>query len=444
MLAPLARPLFTNVLSGACNRPPAWKESNAINTDTIGRTDQKAPFDALADGRSLAPFMLDPDLARISIQVCARCIYDERVAGIAFDSEGICNYCRQTDELEGLYGTGTSVGEARLQTILSQVRREGRRRQYDCVIGVSGGTDSSYMVYLAKEWGLRPLAVHYDNTWNSAIATQNIHKVLAALDVDLYTHVVDNKEADDIFRSFFRAGVPEIDASTDLALAETLYRAAWKHRVRFVLEGHSFLTEGITPLGRNYFDGRYIRAIHDEFGSRPLRTYPLMTFSRFLFWATAARIRRIRPFWYLRYTKEEARLLLETRFDWKYYGGHHLENRMTAFCHGVYLPQKFGADLRNNSLAALVRLGRMSREAAWAAYNTPPAVEDELVEYFKKRLGLSEAEYEEVMREAPRFWASYPTYKKRFERMRPVFALLAKANLVPMSFYLKYCFPTAD
>ncbi len=121
----------------------------------------------------------------------------------------------------------------------------------------------------------------------------------SATDVDLYTHVVDNKEADDIFRAFFLAGVAEIEASTDLALAETMYRAAWKHRIGYVFEGHSFLTEGITPVGRNYFDGRYIESIHSRFGTRPMRTYPLMTFSRFMFWSAVARIRKIRPFWYI-------------------------------------------------------------------------------------------------------------------------------------------------
>ena len=169
------------------------------------------------------------------------------------------------------------------------------------------------MLYLAKKHGLRPLAVHYDNTWNTSIATQNIRKVLSALDIDLYTHVVDNKEADDIFRSFFLAGVAEIEASTDLALAETIYRAAWKYGIKYVLEGHSFVTEGITPVGRNYFDGRYIKSIHQKYGKLSLRTYPLMTFMKFLWWTVFARIRKIRPFWYLEYNKEEAREVFRRR-----------------------------------------------------------------------------------------------------------------------------------
>ena len=375
------------------------------------------------------------------LKVCSRCIYDERVAAIQFDAQGVCNYCLQVDRLKKAYGTGTEEGERKLAGIIEDIKRAGKGRKYDCVIGVSGGTDSSYMVHLAKQWGLRPLAVHYDNTWNSAISTQNIRKVLAALDVDLYTHVIDNKESDDIFRAFFRAGVAEIEAATDLALAETLYRAAFRHRIKYVLEGHSFVTEGVTPVGRNYFDGQYIRSIHRRFGTRPMKTYPLMTFSRFLWWSCVARIRKIRPFWYIGYSKEDARVFLEKTYGWKYYGGHHLENRMTAFFHGIYAPQKFHSDFRNNSLSALVRNHQMRREEAWAEYNRPPQVEDELLAYFKKRLGLTDEEYERVMQAAPKDWHEYPTYKRRFERLRPLFALLAKRNLVPMTFYLKYCFP---
>jgi hypothetical protein len=291
---------------------------------------------------------------------------------------------------------------------------------------------------------LRPLAVHYDNTWNTAIATQNIRRVLSALDVDLYTHVTDNKEADDIFLSFFRAGVAEIEASTDLALAEVMNRAAWKYGIRYVLEGHSFVTEGITPIGRNYFDGQYIRAIHARHGKRKLSSYPLMTFERMLFWSVAARIRKIRPFWLMDYKKENAQALLEREYGWEYYGGHHLENRMTAFFHGIYAPQKFNSDFRNNVLSALVRTGIMSRQVAWAEYESSPLIDEELLSYFQKRLGLSKDEYECIMAEHPKSWWEFPTYKKRFEAWRPIFKVLADFNLVTRSFYLKYCFPVED
>lgn len=385
--------------------------------------------------------LLNQDINQVNVQVCSRCIYDERVPAIHFDGDGVCNYCRQVDSLVAQYGTGQPKGEALFDGILKDIKHAGRGKKYDCIVGVSGGTDSSYLVYLAKEWGLRPLAVHYDNTWNSAIATMNIHKVLRCLDVDLYTHVVANKEADDIFRAFFLAGVAEIEASTDLGYAYLLRQVAAKYSIKYILEGHSFVAEGITPLGRNYFDGRYIQAIHEQYGRGKLQTYPLMTFSRFLKSAIFNQVKFIRPFWYIQYSKEDAKSFLAKNYDWRYYGGHHLENRMTAYYHSVYLPQKFGSDMRNNTLAARARNGTLSRAEAWAEYNTPPLIEDELVSYFKKRLDLSDEKYEQVMCSEPKSWTDYPTYKKRFERLRPLFFTLAKANLVPMSFYLKYCFP---
>lgn len=381
------------------------------------------------------------DIDQVELQICTRCIYDDRVPSIHFDAEGVCNYCRQVESLIEQYGTGQPKGEALFAGILEDIRRAGHGKRYDCIVGVSGGTDSSYLAHLSTEWGLRPLAVHYDNTWNSAIATMNIHRVLRGLDVDLYTHVVDNKEADDIFRAFFLSGVAEIEAATDLGYAYLLRKVAAKYSIKYVLEGHSFVEEGITPLGRNYFDGRYIQAIHQQFGRGRIDTYPLMTFSRFLRSALLGQVKFIRPLWYLKYSKEEAKAYLAEKFDWRYYGGHHLENRMTAFYHSVYLPQKFGSDMRNNTLAARVRNGTLSRAQAWAEYNTPPLIEEELVSLFKKRLNLSDEQYELVMHASPKNWTDYPTYKKRFERLRPLFYILAKANLVPMSFYLKYCFP---
>jgi N-acetyl sugar amidotransferase len=374
-------------------------------------------------------------------RVCSRCIYDESVANITFDEQGMCNYCKMVDSLVGEYKTGKPEGETAMQEIIAQIKKDGKNKQYDCIVGVSGGTDSSYMVYWAVKNGLRPLAVHYDNTWNTSIANENIRKVLSKLNVDLYTYVVNNKEVDDIFRSFFLADVPEIEAATDLALAEVLYRAAGKYKIKYVLEGHSFLTEGISPLGKNYFDGKYISSIHKQFGTMPIKTYPLMTFSAFLKWTIFYKIKKIRPLWYINYNKEEARAFLEKEFDWQYYGGHHLENRMTSFFHSYYCVNKFDVDYRNNTLSAAARNGKMSREEAIAEYIKPPYLEQELVGYFKKRLGFSDEEFEQIMNREPKYWYEYPTYKKRFERLRPLFYLLMKSHLVPRSFYMKYCFP---
>lgn len=377
-----------------------------------------------------------------NLKICSRCIYDERTPSIYFNSEGVCNYCLMVDDLIKQYGTGNESGNLKIQEILKDIKEEGKNKKYDCIIGVSGGTDSSYMLYWAIENGLRPLAVHYDNTWNSSIATENIRKMLEKLNIDLYTHVIDNKEADDIFKSFFKASVPEIEASTDLALAEVMYRAAAKYNIKYILEGHSFIEEGITPLGKNYFDGKYIKTIHNKFGNKKIKTYPLMTLYKFLKWTIFYRIRKIRPLWYIKYNKEDAQNFLIENFNWRYYGGHHLENRMTSFFHSVYCPEKFNIDYRNNTLSAKVRNGKMNREVALNEYyNKEPYKEPEIVQYFCKRLGLTKEEYESKMKEKPRYWYEFKTYKKTFEQLRPLFFILAKSNLVPYSFYLKYCFP---
>jgi len=374
-------------------------------------------------------------------QICSRCIYDARVPGIAFDAEGVCSYCRQVEAMEQQYGTGQPEGERRLQLLLEQIRTAGAGRRYDCVVGVSGGTDSSYLLVKAIEWGLRPLAVHYDNTWNTAIATENIRKVTTALKVNLFTHVLDNRESEDIYRAFLRAGVPEFDASTDIGYAQTLRVAAARYRIPYILEGHSFKAEGIAPIGKNYFDGRYIQDIHDRYGSLRLKTFPNMTFWQFMKWLLIYRQSFIRPLWYIEYSKSAARDMLSATTGWQYYGGHHLENRATCFLHTVYNPQKFALDHRNLSLAAEARAGLLPRDEALRQYRTPLVPDPELIAYVKKRLALSDGEYEELMQGPRRSFRDFRTYKARFERLRPVFYLLAKANRVPMTFYLKYCFP---
>ncbi len=376
-------------------------------------------------------------------QICSRCIYDTSTSSIKFDNDGVCNYCHQVEKLITEYGTGSKKGEKIFNLILEEIKLAGRDKKYDCIIGVSGGTDSSYLVKAAKkDWGLRPLAVHYDNTWNSAIATMNIHAVLSKLDVDLETYVVSNKEADDIFKSFFLAGVAEIEASTDLAYAYVLRSKAAKWNINYVLEGHSFTEEGITPLGRNYFDGKYIKSIHKKFGSLKMKSYPLMTLSKFIYLSAFKPIRFLRPLWYIPYEKSKAREMLETQYSWKYYGGHHLENRMTAFYQSVYLPQKFGTDLRSNTLAAQVRKGNMKRNIALKQINSDPTIEPFLIEYFRDRLNISKTQYISKMKENPRSWYEFPTYKKNFEMLKPLFKILADQNKVTRAFYLKYCFPS--
>jgi hypothetical protein len=376
--------------------------------------------------------------------ICTKCIYNESIPNINFDQYGVCNYCHMIENLKTEYATGTLDGKRKFESIVNEIKLAGKNKKYDVIVGVSGGTDSSYLLKLAKDYGLRPLAVHYDDTWNTAVATQNIHKVTSALNIDLFTYVCDNKESDDIFRSFFLAGVPEVGGPTDIALAEVLYRAASKFKIKYILEGHSFLEEGVSPMGKAYVDGGYISDVHKKFGRLPMATFPNMTFLRFLYWTIFKRIRKVRPFWYLNYSKEEAQNELRNLYDWHYYGGHHLENRMSAFAHSVYGPQRFAVDHRNLVLSANVRAGKITRSHALEIYASNPDVEDGLVDYVLKRFDIDRLEFDTQMKAPLKFYTDFRTYKKRFELLRPVFLIMAKANLVPMSFYLKYCFPAKN
>ena len=379
--------------------------------------------------------------SEITSQICSRCIYGDHFSNISFDKHGLCNYCHQIDNLTNEYGTGMTKGEHLFTKIIEDIKCVGKNKKYDCIIGVSGGTDSSYLLMKAKEWNLRPLAVHYDNTWNSALATMNIRKVTLALDVDLFTYVVDNKEVDDIKKAFLMAGVAEFDTDTDIAFVQVLRSIAAKYGVRYILEGHSFVAEGLSPIGSNYFDGAYIADIHDRFGTKKRKTFPNLTFYQFMKWTLVYRQKFIRPFWYIDYSKESARQELITKTGWQYYGGHHLENRASAFAHTVWLPQRFKTDYRNLTLAADVRRGVIDKKTALERYQQPIMLDPELISYVKKRLDLSDSQYQQIMSGPIRTWRDFNTYKKRFERLRPLFYLLAKANLVPTSFYLKYCFP---
>jgi len=374
-------------------------------------------------------------------KVCAKCIYDSSIPNITFDEAGICNYCRTLERMEEEYPTGEE-GKVHLTSMLDEVKRAGKGKKYDAVIGVSGGCDSSFLLHQMKEYGLRLLAVHYDNTWNSTIATENIRKVTKKLGVDLFTIVVDNREMDDIFRSFLRAGVPDIEAPNDIGIAATLYRGADKFNVKYIIEGHSFRTEGISPLGWLYMDGRYIAGVHKKFGHLPMKTFPNLPLSSFLWWMMGKGIKKIRPMYYMDYNKEEAKKLLSERYGWQWYGGHHLENRFSAFYHSYFLPVRFNIDQRPNGYSALVRSGQMTRDEALRLMQSPPEVETQIVDIFKKRLDLSEEQFDQLMNAPRRHYREFPTYKKTFERLRPFFWLMYKLDRVPKSFYIKYTSPS--
>jgi len=386
----------------------------------------------------LSPSSLTP---AANIQICSRCVYDETVPKITFDSDGVCNYCHIHDELVARYPLGED-GQRCLEKLAQDIKKSARGKKYDCIVGVSGGCDSSYLVIRLVELGLKPLAVHFDNTWNSPIATQNIYNVLNKLDVDLYTYVVDNREYDDILRAFMLSGAKDLDAPLDIGLAAVLYNAAEKHGLKYIIEGHSFRTEGIAPLGWSYMDGRYVASVHKEYGRVKPKTYPNMTLSRFLRWTVFRGIRRVRPLYFMNYPKEEIKKRLTQKFDWQWYGGHHLESRFSAFCHLYVLPQRWNDDLRYLGHAALVRSNQLERQEALRELQNPVECPEEILNLVKKRLGFNDEEFERVMALPKKTWRDFPNYKRTFERLRPLFYLLAKIGRVPESFYVKFCFPS--
>lgn len=370
-------------------------------------------------------------------QQCTRCLYDTNLPGITFDSDGVCSYCHISDNMEKENPMGEE-GRRKLEKLAEEIKKAGKGKKYDCVIGVSGGCDSSYLLHIAKkELGLRPLAVHFDNTWNSKIAVENIEKVLKKLDIDLFTYVMDNEEFNDLARSMLKSSVPEIDALTDIGLASTLNMACEKYGIKYSIIGHAFRTEGMAPLGWFYFDGKYIDSIHKKFGTMPMKRFPNLWMYRFLRWMFLG-IKQYRPLNYIEYNKTKVKKFLVEEYGWKWYGGHHQENRYTLFNH-FYALAKYDIDFRIVEASAMIRSGQMTRQEAKDFVAQPFTVESSIIEEVRKRLGLSEAELNEIMAAPPKSAKDYPTYHKTFRLMKPFFFIMYKLNLVPKNFYVKYC-----
>lgn len=373
-----------------------------------------------------------------ALQTCSRCIYDTTIPYITFDQQGVCNYCIQHDELDRQYPTGEE-GLNQLKKLAAEIKAAGRGKKYDVVVGVSGGCDSSYVLHLCKELGLRPLAAHFDNTWNSKTAVENIQTVLEALKVDLYTHVVDNEEFCDLFRAFFRASVPDVDTPSDIGFATTLYMAAAQHGIKYIFDGHAFRTEGLSPQGWFYMDARYVDSVHKEFGEiKRLQTFPNLYLRKWLWWISAKKIRRIRPLYWIDYRKEEAKKLLAEQYGWQWYGGHHMENRTSYFTNNYYLPKKFSIDLRYCEYSALVRSGQMSRATALQQIQLEKPFDSSILQEFKKRLKLSDDEFDKTMQLPTRSYRDFQTHKKTFEKYKFFFWVLCQLDLVPRSFYVKF------
>lgn len=350
---------------------------------------------------------------------CARCVIHSDVPGVSFDDDGVCSYCHLHKVLEAQWPTGAE-GRRMLDAQVERIKSQGKGRRYDCVVGVSGGTDSTYLLYLARQLGLRPLAAHFDNGWNSETAVGNIKQALTRLDVDLQTYVVDWDEFRDILLAFLRASFPWADAPTDLAIDATLYRVAAAEGVRTILNGSSFRTEGKMPAEWTYMDGRSARAIHRRFGTMKMSSFPNLTLPRFGYYAFWKRIHTLRPLNFIDYRKDEAREVLQRELGWRYYGGHHHESIYTRFVYCYLLPEKFGIDKRIITHSALVRTGELTRDEALADLRRPALPPDKMaedVEYVVRKLGLSREDFDSILQLPAKSFRDYPSYYPLFEKL---------------------------
>jgi len=369
--------------------------------------------------------------------ICSRCIYDDKIPYISFDGEGICNYCKEHERLDLEYPTGKE-GWNILTKLAEKIKYDGKNKKYDVVVGVSGGCDSSYLLYLSKKLGLRTLAAHFDNTWNTEIGIKNLNIMIEKLGVGLYTHVVDSGEACDIFRSTLKASIINADVWSDIGLATTHYLAAEKYGVKYIFEGHSFRTEGISPRGLFYMDGKFVESIQKQFGSYRISTFPNLWLNKWLRWLIVNRIKKIRPLYYIDYNKEDIKKFLNKEFGWQWYGGHHMENKTACFGNNYFKPLKFDFDLRNIEYSALIRSGQMLRSEALQKIKNPYLFDKSILEEIKKRLNFTDDEFEEIVKLPFKTYHDYKTYKKTFEKMRWFFWVMYKFNLVTKSFYMKF------
>ncbi len=367
----------------------------------------------------------------MNYRICMRCVMDTSDPDIEFDSAGRCNHCIAAEaEIARDWKRGPE-GVTELRAVADQIRREGEGRDYDCILGLSGGIDSSYLMHVAvRELGLRPLAVHVDAGWNSEIAVRNIELLVRKLGVDLHTCVVNWQEVRDLQVAFLKAGVANQDTPQDHVFFSELYRLSTRHGIRWVLTGNNLATESILPSSWGYdaTDGRHVRAIHQRFGSGKLNAYPTMSLLRYyIWWPFINRMKRVSPLNFMEYDKGEAVELLKSEYGWKDYGGKHRESRFTSFFQSVYLPQKFGYDKRRAHWASSIMSGNATREEALEALVQPPVSETDArseKRFVAKKLGLSEEEIDTLINQPNRHYSDYPNNAGRVALLRRVRALV--------------------
>ena len=372
---------------------------------------------------------------------CSRCLSNETIQSINLDSNNICQFCKIHDEMDNEFPLNEN-SEKRLFKVAEKIRERGSKSKYDCVVGVSGGRDSTFLLYYIKKiLKLRPLAVHYDNGFDSDTSVSNILNICQKLDVDLETNVADWQTFKKITKSFFLAGVSDPDTPTDVGIFKTMYQTAYREKIKYVFNGHSFRTEGIEPLDWTYMDGKYIDEIHKKYGDGNLKKFDNFYISDIIKYKIFAGIKTILPLNYIRYSYDRVEKILKDEVNWNYYGGHHHESLLTKFVVSIYLPKKFNIDRRLTSYSAMVRANLISKsEAKKILINKPIPEKDEinLQEYILDKLDISKEEFENIMKMENKNFRNFKTYYNFFKYFKIPVKILYKLNFIPKILYLRY------
>jgi len=361
-------------------------------------------------------------------KICKAGVWDSTFPGITFDNNGISNYNVLHNELIKQYPRGIE-GKNKWESILELIKSKRKNNSYDCVVGVSGGTDSSYLLHLCNKYNLKTLAVNLDNGWNSKTAVLNIKKITEKLDIDLETYVIDYEEVKKVQRAYFKSCIPWVDKPTDNAIMAILYKYASRERVKFILLGNDFRTEGKQPSEWTYGDGKQLLHIYNKFESgTKLKSFPLMKIIDYFIYGYLKNIKLIYPFNHLEYSKIKAQRLLTEEYDWEYYGGHHHENIFTRFVIGYWLPTKFNIDKRKVTLSAQILNNDITRDEAIEFLKQPPYNLDEIQadkQYVLKKLDFTDDLFNQIMMSPNKSIYDYPSY----------YSLIAKYPNIVSSMY---------
>jgi len=368
---------------------------------------------------------------------CKKCVLTDDIEDVTLDEDGVCSFCRIYEKLCKQYPGGVD-GFEELRKMAEKIRYKQRKSKYDVVIGYSGGCDSSYLIYIAYTLGLRILAVHYDNGWNGKIAEKNMKNLKKFIPFDAVRWKFKKELVDDINRAFLLSGSRDCDISYDMAATAAVYEIANKFNVKYILNGHNFRTEGICPLSWCYMDARYIKDVHKKHGWIPNATkhMPNLWLRKWLYWIVIKRIKQIRPLYYIDIKKENMIKLLSDQCDFKWYGGHHMDNDYTAFLSNIMFPHKFRTDRRIIEYAAFVRSGNMTREDALKKLKEDVPINRKLVDRVENELRVNVST---LVSDRETTHHDFKTYHRTFKTFKWFFWILSAFKLVPWTFYKKYC-----